>query len=103
MPSADELRTTRRKALGQAIRLRRQSLGMSQEQLADRAGIERKSVSRVETGAYSPSVDRLWSIGDALDMPPHVLLAPAGHELSDGVRQQSVPPAASGDHPNSPA
>ena len=83
MPSADELRTARRKALGQAIRLRRQSLGMSQEQLADSAGIERKSVSRVETGAYSPSVDRLWSISDALAVPLPVLLA----SDAEGARQ----------------
>ncbi|WP_407647081.1 helix-turn-helix transcriptional regulator [Goekera deserti] len=103
MPCADEVRTARRKALGDAIRLRRQSLGMSQEQLADRAGIERKSVSRVETGAYSPSVDRLWRIGDALGLPLHVLLAPAGYTLHDAVRPQSVQPAASGDHARSPA
>ncbi|WP_456598816.1 helix-turn-helix domain-containing protein [Blastococcus sp. SYSU DS0616] len=75
MSTADDVRTARRKALGQAIRTRRQSLGLSQEQLADRAGIERKSVSRVETGAYSPSVDSLWSISDALEVPLHALLA----------------------------
>ena len=103
MPSADEVRTARRKALGEAIRQRRLSLGMSQEQLADRAGIERKSVSRVETGAYSPSVDRLWSIGDALDLPPHELLAPTGHKLRDEVGQQAVQPAATGDQPKSQA
>jgi len=77
VPPADELRTARRKALGHAIRLRRQSLGLSQEELADRAGIERKSVSRVETGAYSPSVDRLWSLSDALAVSPEALLSPA--------------------------
>jgi transcriptional regulator with XRE-family HTH domain len=101
--SADEIRTARRKALGEAIRQRRQFLGMSQGQLADRAGIERKSVSRVETGAYSPSVDRLWNIGDALGMPLHELLAPTGHKLRDEVGRQSVQPAASGDQPKSRA
>jgi transcriptional regulator with XRE-family HTH domain len=74
VPSADELRSARRRAFGNAIRARRQELGLSQEQLADRAGIERKSVSRVETGAYSPSVDRLWNICDALGVLPRALL-----------------------------
>ena len=83
MPSADELRSARRTAFGDAIRARRQSLGLSQEQLADRAGIERKSVSRVETGAYSPSVDRLWNICDALGVLPRALLE--GSDLPPAV------------------
>jgi transcriptional regulator with XRE-family HTH domain len=75
-----EVRAARRKALGNAVRDRRQSLGLSQEQLAERAGMERKSVSRVETGAYSPSIDRLWDICDALGVSPPALLSPTGSD-----------------------
>jgi len=80
-----EVRAARRNALGAAVRNRRQFLGLSQEQLAERAGVERKSVSRVETGAYSPSIDRLWDICDALEVSLPVLLSLTGpDEQRDG-------------------
>ncbi len=40
--------------------------GLTQEALAERAGIDRKSISRIENGAFSPSLDRVWLIADAL-------------------------------------
>ncbi|MGY1793096.1 helix-turn-helix transcriptional regulator [Geodermatophilus sp. SYSU D00525] len=87
MPATAEVRTARRKAQGAAVRDRRQFLGLSQEALAQRAGVERKSVSRVKTGTYSPSVDRLWDICDALEVSLPVLLSPTG---PDGQRDGSV-------------
>lgn len=53
------------------------ALGLSQEELASRATFERKSVSRVENGSYAPSLDRLWRLADALDVPLHTLLRAA--------------------------
>lgn len=56
----------RRQAFGQRVRTIRSSVGLTQEQLAERAGFDRKSVNRMENGGYSPSLDRVFVIADAL-------------------------------------
>jgi transcriptional regulator with XRE-family HTH domain len=61
-------RKSRRRALGVAIRERRLQARLTQDQLASLVQIDRKSISRLETGTYSPSVDRLWAISDALGL-----------------------------------
>ena len=57
---------TRRLAFGRAVRVRRKALGLSQEKLAERAGCDRQSINRVENAAYSPSLDRVFLLADAL-------------------------------------
>lgn len=57
---------TRRLSFGQAVRARRKSLGLSQEKLAERAGCDRQSINRVENAQYSPSLDRVFRLADAL-------------------------------------
>ncbi len=59
----------RRTRFGDVVRERRVELGLSQEDLAERCGFDRKSISRVETGAFSPSLDRVWRLADGLDLP----------------------------------
>ncbi len=56
----------RRLAFGKAVRTRRKALGLSQERLAERAGCDRQSINRVENAAYSPSLDRVFRLADAL-------------------------------------
>jgi transcriptional regulator with XRE-family HTH domain len=53
---------------GAVVRDRRQSLGLTQVQLAHRAGCNRQSIVRVETAAHSPSLDRLFALADALEI-----------------------------------
>jgi transcriptional regulator with XRE-family HTH domain len=65
----------RRLRFGDVVRERRTELGLSQEALAERCGIDRKSISRVETGAFSPSLDRVWRLADGLDLPISALFA----------------------------
>lgn len=67
MPGAlsEDLRA-RRQAFGHRMRALRSGLGLTQEQLAERAGFDRKSVNRMENGEYSPSLDRVFVIADAL-------------------------------------
>lgn len=43
--------------------------GLSQEKLAEAAGLDRKTVNRIEQGAYSTLVDHLLLIAAALDVP----------------------------------
>jgi putative transcriptional regulator len=59
----------RRLRFGDVVREHRLAAGMSQEELAEVCGVDRKSISRVETGAFSPSLDRVWNLADALDIP----------------------------------
>ena len=66
---------------GEVVRERRNELGLSQEDLAERCGFDRKSISRVETGAFSPSLDRVWRLADGLDLPISDLVAEIGEPL----------------------
>jgi len=65
----------RRLRFGDVVRERRTELGLSQEALAERCGVDRKSISRVETGTFSPSLDRVWVLADGLDVPISQLFA----------------------------
>jgi transcriptional regulator with XRE-family HTH domain len=65
-PSPNPSVQRRRLAFGQVVRIRRKALGLSQEKLAERAGCDRQSINRVENAAYSPSLDRVFRLADAL-------------------------------------
>jgi transcriptional regulator with XRE-family HTH domain len=67
----------RRVRFGDAVRERRIAAGLSQEALAERCGVDRKSISRMETGAFSPSLDRVWVVAEALDVTMHELFEDA--------------------------
>lgn len=55
------------RALGNAIRLRRRSLNLTQEQLANACGISFQQVQKYENGANRVSFSRLVQIARALD------------------------------------
>jgi transcriptional regulator with XRE-family HTH domain len=59
----------RREAFGDSVRERRLAAGLSQEALAERCGVDRKSISRMETGAFSPRLDSVFNVAEALDIP----------------------------------
>lgn len=50
------------KAFGRLIRQRRQALGISQEELGYRAGLDRTYVSGLERGVRNPSLTALVSL-----------------------------------------
>ena len=52
------LRTTHQ-SLAESLRLRRTAAGLTQEELAIRAGLERKTVNRIENERLSPTIDSL--------------------------------------------
>ena len=54
---------------GQVIGLLRTQRGLSQEVLSGLAGVARSHLAMIENGSKNPSVDTLWRISDALDMP----------------------------------
>ena len=53
-------------ALGKAIRVLRLETGLSQEALADEAGIDRSYVGGIERGEHNVAVINLEKIADAL-------------------------------------
>lgn len=71
------------KSVGALIAVRRKALGLTQGELAERVNIEQESMSRIETGAITPSLGRLVSLADALDCPVEALLRPASHRKQD--------------------
>lgn len=55
--------------VGQRLRLRRQMLHLSQEQLATKVGLTHQQVQKYETGATRLSASRLVQVSQVLDVP----------------------------------
>lgn len=51
---------------GQIVADRRRSLGMTQEELAARAGVHRTYIGDIENGRKSPTIDRASAVAAAL-------------------------------------
>jgi transcriptional regulator with XRE-family HTH domain len=67
--------------LGGNIRRLRKAQGLTQEQLAHRAGIAARSLAGVERGEENPSLRIMVKIAEALETEPADLLArPGRHE-----------------------
>ncbi len=65
--------------LGVAIKTQRTSLGISQEELAHRAGLHRTYISDLERGARNPSIDSIEKLARALEISVAKLFAAAGN------------------------
>jgi ribosome-binding protein aMBF1 (putative translation factor) len=62
--------------IGQAVRERRLALGLSQVELAARAGMTQPALSRLEAGGVIPTIPLLDRISIALDADLIVEIAP---------------------------
>jgi transcriptional regulator with XRE-family HTH domain len=62
-----------RKALGDRLRRLRKDLGLSQQRLGQRSGLSGKFIGEVERGEKSISIDSLYHVSGALDVPLHHL------------------------------
>ena len=56
--------------LGKRIRSRRGELGLSQEGLANEAGLDRSYVGRIERGEGNPTVELLGKLAEVLNVHP---------------------------------
>ena len=65
-----------REVLAQNLRRYRAERGLSQEELAHRADIDRTYVSSLERMQYGASIDVVESLARVLEVPPHALLTP---------------------------
>jgi transcriptional regulator with XRE-family HTH domain len=61
-------------AFGRRLRRLRQEAGLSQEELAHRAGLHRTVIGRVERAERDVGVSTLWPISRALGVPVRDLL-----------------------------
>ncbi len=62
--------------IGQAVRERRLALGLSQVDLASRAGMTQPALSRLEAGGVIPTIPLLERISAALDADLIVQISP---------------------------
>jgi transcriptional regulator with XRE-family HTH domain len=76
------------KTFGQAARRRREQLGLSQEALADRAGIHRTYVSSIELGKVRLGLDIAKKVADALGVALSELIAEAEADRSCPKRRK---------------
>jgi DNA-binding XRE family transcriptional regulator len=56
-------------AIAAQIKTRRKQLNMSQQELADRIGVPKSTIGRIESGLTSPRVETLFKISQALNTP----------------------------------
>jgi len=70
------------KILGTEIRRSRIEAGLTQEGVAAKAGLHRTYVSLIERGRRTPTVDVLFRIAGALDVPAADIIGRVATEVS---------------------
>ena len=69
--------------VGQVIQSYRLRKGMSQEVLSGLAGLDRTHYSKIERGLRSPTLDTLFKIAQALDIPPSDIVRQIERQISE--------------------
>lgn len=64
----EEQKQQTRDRIGLRIATLRKMQGMTQEQLADKAGLQRTHVGRIEAGKYAVTLETIQAIAEALGM-----------------------------------
>ncbi|TVQ91546.1 MAG: XRE family transcriptional regulator [Deltaproteobacteria bacterium] len=70
------------RAFGQRVREARLTLGVTQEELAHQAGLDRTYVSMVERGVRNVTLWNIYRLAEALNLDPFVLFK----ESPDGAQ-----------------
>lgn len=79
MYNADDQRVHHRnpkKRFGQKIKDLRAQRGLNQEELAEKVGVFRTYMSRIETGAANPTLTLIYALADALGVRVTELFEP---------------------------
>lgn len=66
-------RQATRERMGQRIASLRKLAGMSQEQLGEKAGLQRTHVSRIEAGKYAVTLETIQAIAEAFSMTVDII------------------------------
>lgn len=80
-------------ALGRRIKELRARFGITQEDLADRSGLFRTYLSRIERGTANPTLSMLHALAAALGMPVTELFVEASEGYPDKVRPTTKGPS----------
>ncbi len=71
--------------LGKRILALRRNRHLTQQRLAEAAGIKQHTLSRFETGGAAPSLETLFAVADALNVRPAELLESEGERDAEDV------------------
>ena len=69
----EEQRQQLRDRIGLRVVALRKMRGWSQQELADRAGLQRTHVGRIEAGKYAVTLETIQAIAEALDMTVDII------------------------------
>lgn len=76
-------------AFGEAVRAARKRSGLSQEEAASVAELDRSYYGHVERATYVPTLNTLWRIAGALSTTPAELIAATERLLTEDRRRSS--------------
>jgi ribosome-binding protein aMBF1 (putative translation factor) len=74
VPEPEDRAAQRRRVFGQQLRKARRVKGWTQTDLAARAGLDRSHLSEIEHGKHAITIERVYALADALDVPISTLL-----------------------------
>lgn len=69
----EDLKQKTRERIGQRIAALRKSKGMTQEQLAISAGLQRTHIGRIEAGKYAVTLEVVQAISEAFGMTVDII------------------------------
>lgn len=69
---------------GPRLRQWRHQRGLSQDELAHRAGYAKQTISNLERGFYSPTLPTVFNVAEALEIHPKLLLFGEDKESDNG-------------------
>jgi transcriptional regulator with XRE-family HTH domain len=72
------VRSNPKQILAHNVRIIRKEAGLSQEELAHRAGLHRTYISSIERSERNVSLENIFAIAEALGVTPADLLNPIG-------------------------
>lgn len=77
-------------SFGRVLRCLRKEAGLTQEQLAFAADVERNYISLMERGANQPAVRIIFRLAAALGVTPSEMLRLVEEELAQAVAEQEI-------------
>ena len=76
-------------AMGIVLRAKRERLAISQEEVAERAGVDRTYISILELGQQQPSLTTILKLAQALKCPAGKMLAQVELEMNQAASHPS--------------
>jgi len=68
-------------AFGKILKLRRNSVNLSQDRLGLESGLSRSYISDLENGKKDPSLFTIFKLANALDLKPSALIGEVEHTI----------------------